>query len=48
MPNVRSELMKTLAELQAKHPYQDILTITAFMNEEELAAHVERYRRIHA
>ena len=40
---LRLELMSKLAILQAKTDYQDILTITAWMSDSELADHVARY-----
>lgn len=40
----RKELMAELVQIQNGIDHQDILTITAFMNDEQLAAHVEGYR----
>ena len=41
------DLMKELIDLQnALIAPVDILTITGFMNDKELLAHVERYRKI--
>lgn len=38
----------TLESIQNEfYPNQDILTITGFMNDEELTAHVKRYTDLH-
>lgn len=42
----RQTLIRELVELQQGWPSQDILTITGFMNDEEVAAHVSRYRKV--
>lgn len=45
MSETRRALMSELVKLQNENNVQDILTITAFMNDEQLAAHVERNRK---
>lgn len=40
----RNELMKELIAIQNKIGYQDILTITGFMDDTQLAEHIARYR----
>ena len=39
----RRDLMQRLARCQDERPYQDILTITGYMTDAELAVHVARY-----
>lgn len=41
----RQELMSELVTLQNQIDYQDVLTISAFMNEAQLAKHVEAVRK---
>ena len=44
--DARRNLIAELVELQNQHDSQDILTITGFMNDSEVAAHVARYREL--
>lgn len=46
MNDTRKALMAELVKLQNQNDVQDILTITAFMNDEQLKAHVERYSAV--
>ncbi len=39
----RGEMMRQLARLQDEIGHQDILTITGYMTDAELAVHVARY-----
>jgi hypothetical protein len=40
----RAEMLSELSLIQNEIEYQDILTITSYMNDEEVAAHLDRYR----
>ena len=44
MDRYDTELWKELERIQNRMTHIDILTITAFMNDERLEAHVARYR----
>jgi hypothetical protein len=42
----RQQLLQELAQLQDEWPHQDIITITGFMVDDEIAQHVARYRAL--
>lgn len=42
----RRLLIAELVKLQNQHDSQDILTITGFMDDAQVAAHVARYREL--
>lgn len=46
MNETRKALMNELRNIQDTMDHQDILTITAFLDDDQLAAHVDRYRRL--
>ena len=46
MTRYETALWKELVSLQNKMTGQDILTITAFMDDAELEQHVQRYREV--
>jgi hypothetical protein len=46
MTTKRQELMARLVKLQNEINHQDILTISAFMSDAALEAHVERYEAL--
>ena len=41
-----TETWKELVEIQNTMTHIDILTITAFMNDDELVQHLDRYRKL--
>ena len=42
----RAEMICELATIQNRHEHQDITTITAFMSDEQVRRHLDRYRTI--
>ena len=48
MSRYDTELWKELEQIQNTMPHIDILTITGFMDDEQFAQHVARYRSLTA